>query len=206
MSTKRKRTWERRAEESRKKHRPKLRDWTRDKFATDRKVEFATLKTKYSSDSCIDRMHCSEITVQEFIDKYERKSKPCMISDIPKNEKWKAYTAWDWNKFHHLRRRYFKVGEDDDGYSIKVWLFISRFLLPYRFIDASETLSEVSAQHPGRLTVVHLRQQVRDGLRGQESLGGLLRAFLLPGGLVFVGGGETAASLQMVSHGAGTQW
>lgn len=123
MSTKRKRTWERRAEECRKKHRPKLRDWARDKFATDRKWEFAKLKSKYSSDSCIDRLHCSEISVQEFIDNYERKSKPCIIADIPRDEKWNADTAWDWDKFRHVRRRYFKVGEDDDGYSVKVAIF-----------------------------------------------------------------------------------
>ncbi|CAE7347585.1 jmjd6-a [Symbiodinium microadriaticum] len=122
MPEKRKRTWERRADECRKKHRPKLRDWARDGFGSRRSADFVALKEKYSHDSCIQRFSYNQLSVSEFIDQYEKKSIPCIIADIPREENWKAAWAWDWHKFRHLRRRYFKVGEDDDGYSVKMRL------------------------------------------------------------------------------------
>ena len=149
-------------EECCKKHRPKLRDWTRDGFADRRSADFKALKEMYSDDTCIDRFTCKQLPVSEFIDRYEKKSIPCIITDVPREEKWRAAWAWDWHKFYHLRRRFFKVGEDDDGYSVKVlWLsYLSRnmtrqFLL---ITDEVEVLLEVPGIYESRFATVHLRQ------------------------------------------------
>ena len=120
------RTWERRANECKKKHRPKLRDWERDGFATTRAADFMRLKEIYTTpevDRCIDRIKASELSVEDFIKSYEMKSIPCIISDIPTHENWKAARYWNFDSFRHIKDRYFKVGEDDDGYSVKVgWM------------------------------------------------------------------------------------
>jgi hypothetical protein len=130
------RTWERRVQECKKKHRPKLKDWQRDEFGTKRLNSFEELKFKYVTDDqlSIERIESRHLTVENFISKYERNSIPLIIRNIPKEEHWKAGLQlvkkilltpfidekWDFDKFHHIRNRYFKVGEDDDGYSVKV--------------------------------------------------------------------------------------
>ena len=131
----------------------------------------------------IDRIKSKNITPDEFINYYERNSLPCVISGIPKGEKWDAVRNWNFNKdgdgcrenenngvrYRDMDREgdrnrngdgkrdsvrdneshggrdsegvnsnstdeedeqslvplgdcYFKVGEDDDGYKVKVKL------------------------------------------------------------------------------------
>ena len=109
------------------KHRPSLKDWTYDGFASTRAADFERYK-----DMCIDEMNvvhplidrvsCTDISPEEFVEKYEKPCKPVIIKGIPKKEEWKA--TKEWNSFRRLKkklgRRMFKVGEDDDGYKVKV--------------------------------------------------------------------------------------
>lgn len=204
-------TWERRLEEAKKRHRPKLKHWDKDGFYTTRRNDFSMLKSdsnvrnnirdlkscpsssrKNSDNSSssrnsdrnydrspdvsshanihsIDRISCKEMTPSEFISYYEKECLPVIIGDIPKEEHWPAVNSWNFNRtrdsssaplktadseeqrhnstndyssnsksngtdndsyssLHSLYESYFKVGEDDDGYKVKVRL---RYFLKY---------------------------------------------------------------------------
>ena len=86
------RTWERRVEECKKKHRPKLKDWQKDKFGTIRLNSFEELKGKYLTNDqiSIERIESRHLTVEDFIVKYERNCIPLIIRNIPTEEHWKA--------------------------------------------------------------------------------------------------------------------
>jgi hypothetical protein len=86
------RTWERRVLECKKKHRPKLSNWQRDGFGTKRADSFEELKSKYVTDDqlSIERIESTHLTVENFIENYERKSIPLIIRNVPKEEHWKA--------------------------------------------------------------------------------------------------------------------
>jgi hypothetical protein len=84
------RTWERRVNNCKKRHRPKLKDWARDGFANKREQDFLSLKVTYSQSHPIQKLNAAELSVARFIDEYERKSIPCIISNIPTLESWRA--------------------------------------------------------------------------------------------------------------------
>lgn len=127
----RKKTWERRLDAAKKKHRPKLKDWSRDRFQSARNHEFQSLKSLTSSQSAlltltngtIDRIPCSELSTAEFIELYEKRYKPCIITSIPSSEGWSVDSSWSPRELtNRFGDSYFKVGEDDDGYKVKVRL------------------------------------------------------------------------------------
>ena len=118
-------TWEKRAKRCKKKHRPKLSSWVKEGWAsTPRANTFEALKNKFLSqplsDCPIDSHDVEDLSVDSFIHQYEVPMKAVIIRNIPKHEKWPAHDKWDFEKFSNVRKRYFKVGEDDDGYSLKV--------------------------------------------------------------------------------------
>jgi hypothetical protein len=122
------------------KHRPKLKNWQRDGFGSTRENEFLALGALSSGvteistpaavatatavdDNCICRIGCSSMSYLDFIRHFERPAIPCVIADIPAVERWDAVGKWDrWEYFRSMKNSYFKVGEDDDGYSVKVGL------------------------------------------------------------------------------------
>ena len=135
----RKKTWERRLDAAKKKHRPKLQDWSRDRFQSARNHEFQSLKnltcpplqlqTDGGSQSAlhnlingsIDRIPCSELSIADFIELYEKPYKPCIITNIPSCEGWSVDSSWSPRELkNRFGDSYFKVGEDDDGYKVKV--------------------------------------------------------------------------------------
>jgi hypothetical protein len=85
-------TWERRVQECKKKHRPKLSNWERDGFGTRRAQEFDELQVKYHEENSvsIERISQDQLTVEEFIHHYERNSIPLIITGIPEGENWRA--------------------------------------------------------------------------------------------------------------------
>lgn len=116
-------TWEKRATKCKKKHRPKLSSWTKEGWATSpRNDSFLALKNFFLSQSLcpIDSHDASELTVDDFVHRYEVPMKAVIIRNIPQRDEWAAAEKWDFEKFKCVRNRYFKVGEDDDGYSLKV--------------------------------------------------------------------------------------
>jgi hypothetical protein len=137
------RTWQRRMDEARAKHRPKLKNWSRDGFATRRRSDFDALKSlslgfrdikDAKTASCaargldatsireVDRISCKKLDYNTFIEMYERPGIPCIISRVPEVEEWPAAERWaEWSYLKSsVRDRLFKVGEDDDGYAVKV--------------------------------------------------------------------------------------
>lgn len=99
----RKKTWERRLNAAKKKHRPKLKNWERDGFADDHTVKGASFQSfrRQASLKCgfrdidnpinrntvdtvlatttVDRIHCSNMTPSEFVKYFEEPSIPCII-------------------------------------------------------------------------------------------------------------------------------
>lgn len=120
------RTWQRRIEYCKRKHRPSLRRWDREGFASARSGDFEALTQCQGSG--VDRVHCSQLSPEEFVQRYEARNLPVIIDGVPEAEEWHA-RHWT---FEDLRRRYkdrrFKCGEDDDGYSLKVKL---KYFLDY---------------------------------------------------------------------------
>ena len=127
LKKERKRTWYRRLEEAKKKHRPTLSDWGADGFSSKRANDFInyrdrTINGQFENNPRIDRVHCSQLSPMQFINLYEQPCRPVIIGDIPVYENWSAVKEWtSWKRLKKsLGKRMFKVGEDDDGYKVKV--------------------------------------------------------------------------------------
>lgn len=125
-SSSRKKTWERRLDEAKRKHRPKLKNWSRDGFATTRKEDFLKTRTLDDDVGNLTKLRISKVNVkscssESFIKYFEEPYQPCIITGVPQEEGWKAPKEWTFDK---LKRKYknrpFKVGEDDDGYKVKL--------------------------------------------------------------------------------------
>ena len=104
-------------DEAKKKHRPKLKDWGKDKFATTRKKDFDTLKICPNS-TAVSLLDGYNLTVFDFINKYEMSEKPVIIDNIPSSENWPA-KDWNFKRLKEFKESLFKVGEDDDGFKVK---------------------------------------------------------------------------------------
>jgi hypothetical protein len=122
-----KKTWERRMDEAKRKHRPKLKNWSRDGFAFHRDEAFQGTKVLAQTDVCpiyqIDQFDASAMDKTLFVKLIEEKCKPCLIANIPTHENWVDPSAWTISSLNRrFKDRYFKVGEDDDGYKVKARL------------------------------------------------------------------------------------
>ena len=86
------RTWERRVLECKKKHRPKLKNWEKDFFGSVRESFFNELKIKYQTENeqTIERISFDNLTIERFIEEYERLAIPLIISNIPNKQNWNA--------------------------------------------------------------------------------------------------------------------
>lgn len=148
-----KRTWERRVDEAKKKHRPKLLNWSRDGFCFHRKDDFERFRREQprtreikmeevrtinwpgeykaqleAGKQLVPRLSCDIISVEQFIDKLEIPDIPCVLSNIPRSEGWSAVKNWTFEKLKQYKPFMFKVGEDDKGYKVKIRM---KYLLQY---------------------------------------------------------------------------
>jgi histone arginine demethylase JMJD6 len=116
-------TWQRRLEAAKQKHRPKHKDWSRDLFASLRRQEFNELAAITTPTSSIERIDSMNISINEFLKNFEIPYKPCIIDGIPESHGWDAVHEWTFRKLRkRFGNRYFKCGEDDDGYKVKAKL------------------------------------------------------------------------------------
>ena len=87
-------------EEAKKGHRPKLKDWARDRFATDRAAEFDALPSRVHREEGsgvykrVARERAATLTPAEFVERYEETNTPVMISGIVEEEQWPAQRRW----------------------------------------------------------------------------------------------------------------
>mmetsp|Transcript_13194 Transcript_13194/g.25254 ORF Transcript_13194/g.25254 Transcript_13194/m.25254 type:complete len:486 (-) Transcript_13194:278-1735(-) len=70
----------------------------------------------------IDRVHWKDLSLEDFIEKYQKPEIPVIITGL--TDKWKGSTTWNLEELFQGRYRNcrLKVGEDDEGYSIRVKL------------------------------------------------------------------------------------
>ena len=143
------RTWQEVMADARKRHRPRLRDWARDGFATTRRRDFEALgELSEPSRAPIARVAAESLTPDEFAARFEATSTPVVIEGVPRGEGWPAARAWAGTaalraRRPELLRARFKVGEDDDGRPVRVRL---RHYLDYVDADAEGDDSPLCAR------------------------------------------------------------
>ena len=112
-------------DEAKSKHRPKLKNWSRDGFAFQRQEEFLNtrvLKPEHHTHK-IDVVECSRMDKSGFVRVYEENDLPVVLANVPTYEGWNSAKTWTLSKLNHkFKDRYFKCGEDDDGYKVKTRL------------------------------------------------------------------------------------
>ncbi|TDH70224.1 hypothetical protein CCR75_003976 [Bremia lactucae] len=119
---------------AKKKHRSDLTPdyWNREGFAGSDVCDLPL-----DESNAIKREHCSDLSVERFIDEFELPAVPVVIEGIPESEKWGALKHWSFKK---LRRKYkrveFKCGEDDYGKSIRMKLKYFLIYLTYQIDDS----------------------------------------------------------------------
>ena len=118
-------TWQETLQQAKKKHRPKLADWTRDGFATRRRTEVERLDAIPKCALRITRVDAG-IAPDDFATRFERRSEPCLVTNVPEREGW-ALRNWTSINGRPTNRGdldvfRMKVGEDDDGKTVRVCL------------------------------------------------------------------------------------
>ena len=118
-------TWQETLQQAKKKHRPKLADWTRDGFATRRRTEVERLDAVPKCALRITRVDAG-IAPDDFAKRFERRSEPCLVTNVPEQEGW-ALRNWTSINGRPTNRGdldvfRMKVGEDDDGKTLRVSL------------------------------------------------------------------------------------
>ena len=98
-----------------------LEDWQRDRYFD--KQDYVCDRILRGEDpnfrDTIERVHVDQVTMGEFLERYERGSKPVIITGVA--ERWPAMREWQLDR---LIEQYgtgrFKVGESDSGRKLRV--------------------------------------------------------------------------------------
>ena len=160
-------------------HRPRLKNWARDGFATRRQKDFSALgedETRGCREA-IARVDCSELSPEEFARDFEAAKLPVIVKGVPDAEGWGA-RAWSYDRFFldpSLSSLKMKCGEDDDGRTIRVTL---KDFATYAAHDSMRDDSPLYIFDSG------FSELAASGRRGRRVFGGV-RAFVLRGSLSF---------------------
>ena len=109
--------FERRIQRAKKKEYSKrsAEDWTKHDCANSGLVE----RLRSTIPDTVERCESSELTEEEFRERFERKNTPALIADLDRD--WPARSQWTLEKLLvDYGDERFKVGEDDDGYAVYV--------------------------------------------------------------------------------------
>jgi len=106
---------ERRLQEAKDKARPELKEFGWD---TMHMAERLDLDIASVSDE-LERIDGREVSVEDFIERYERPRRPVVITNLQTD--WPASVKWNLDRLgKKYRNQKFKCGEDDEGYSVKL--------------------------------------------------------------------------------------
>ena len=136
--------WKEKAGRAKRLHRPSLKDWECDGYAESFPSLYQSISARENYESFIPfgsannpDGSCSRIAVPAVLDalstsvgafqtEYEARGIPAVLQNIPEKEGWAALRRWaDLDKLEHdpdLANYGFKVGEDDDGKTLKIKL------------------------------------------------------------------------------------
>ena len=97
-----------------------LRQWSQDGYWC-RQNDLLKVKDPKVFKDTIERIHVDDITVDDFIEKYERGHRPCIITGV--TDGWPGMTDWQMNRLvERFGECLFKIGESDSGRKLKVTL------------------------------------------------------------------------------------
>lgn len=100
-------------DDAKKGHRPCLKNWSRDGFSSVRALEFDQLASKICREDARCRIaieSASSLTADAFVEKYEKKYIPVLITGIVEQEEWAAERRWTLSRLKEdFRDRKFKV-------------------------------------------------------------------------------------------------
>ena len=107
-----------------------LADWSKFDYSSKTNVnDLLGIDIAYPVSPQIDRVHASRLSVDQFIETYERPAIPCIITGCA--DKWAARKEWSFESFS---KRYgntlLKCGEDDSGYKVKIK---TKYFLKYMY-------------------------------------------------------------------------
>jgi histone arginine demethylase JMJD6 len=96
-------------------------DWSRHGFTDSDVLDTSPLFTPVNQPYLVPRVHASQLTVEDFIERFEVPKKPVIIQGLL--GEWAAASSWTpqklLQKFPEAR---LKVGSDDDGYPVRMKL------------------------------------------------------------------------------------
>lgn len=97
-----------------------LEKWSKDNYWY-KQNELLKVKDDKVFQDTIERVHIDSITVDEFIEKYEKGSRPVILTGVTDN--WKGSTEWQPARLiERFGDSLFKIGESDSGRKLKVTL------------------------------------------------------------------------------------
>ncbi|XP_068704492.1 bifunctional arginine demethylase and lysyl-hydroxylase JMJD6-like [Montipora capricornis] len=107
---------QRRVEVAKRKARPELKGtdgWTKLNYVQEFDTSFGSVKDN------VPRQDCNKISKSEFVERFEKPRIPVVLTHTM--DHWKGMRKWTVEKLaKKYRHQKFKVGEDDDGYAVKM--------------------------------------------------------------------------------------
>lgn len=83
----------------------------------------------------VDRVHVDDLTVEEFMEKYEKPAVPVILTGCAEN--WDAMSKWNFpDLIKKFKKCKLKIGEDDEGYPLKIKL---KYFIEYLIFNKDDS-------------------------------------------------------------------